>query len=63
MSPGAEIDLLLRRADARLVRQRKHRIFRFPDGRIFVQANTASDVRAEKNSLSVLRRLIREVPA
>jgi hypothetical protein len=63
MSPSAEIAVLLRNADATLVRRRKHEIYRLRCGRIFVRSCTPSDCRSEKNSLSVLKRLVREVPA
>jgi hypothetical protein len=63
MTRTAEIDFLLRIHHAQLVRTKKHRVFKLANGKIFVQSNSASDVRAEKNSLSVLRRLVREVPA
>lgn len=49
----------LKRAGAVLVRQHKHQIWRLPDGRNFVMANTASDHRAEKNQIQVLRRMLR----
>jgi predicted RNA binding protein YcfA (HicA-like mRNA interferase family) len=51
-----EILAMLNDAGARLARQRKHRIFRFPDGRIWVVPKTPSDVHAWKNNLSDLRR-------
>lgn len=42
----------------RLVRQKRHLVFRFPDGRKFVVPKTPSDLRAWRNSLSILMRLL-----
>jgi predicted RNA binding protein YcfA (HicA-like mRNA interferase family) len=47
---------ILNDAGAVLARQRKHRIFRFRDGRIWVVPKTPSDVHAWRNNLSDLRR-------
>jgi hypothetical protein len=63
MSRTAEIQYLLKVHRAVLIRERKHKIFRFPDGRIFVQSATPGDCFAERNALATLRRLVREVPA
>jgi hypothetical protein len=63
MSRSAEIQYLLRLHRAVLIRERKDKIFRFPDGRIFVVATSPSDHRAERNNLATLRRLVREVRA
>lgn len=41
-----------------LARQRKHRVWKFPDGRIFVMPSTPSDRKAEANSMSDLRRFL-----
>lgn len=49
----------LKRCGAKLVRQHKHQVWRLPDGRNFVMANTASDHRAEKNQMRDLRRMLR----
>lgn len=49
----------LKRCGAVLVRQHKHQVWRLPNGRNFVMANTASDHRAEKNQIQVLRRMLR----
>lgn len=43
----------------RLVRRKRHLVFRFPDGRKFVAPKTPSDLRAWRNSLSVLMRFLR----
>ena len=42
----------------RLVRRKRHLVFRFPDGRKFVAPSTPSDLRAWRNSLSVLMRFL-----
>jgi hypothetical protein len=59
-----EVLTTLNRAGAVLARQRKHKIFRFPDGRIWVVPKSPSDVHAWRNNLSDLRRRLnhRTVP-
>lgn len=49
----------LKRAGAVLVRQRKHQVWRLPDGRNFVMAATPSDGRASANQIQMLRRILR----
>jgi predicted RNA binding protein YcfA (HicA-like mRNA interferase family) len=44
-----------------LVRQRKHKIYRNPDGLTFVVASTPSDRQAPQNALSTLKRILRQV--
>jgi hypothetical protein len=51
-----EVLTTLNRAGAVLARQRKHKIFRFPDGRIWVLPKSPSDTRAWLNNLCNLRR-------
>jgi len=41
-----------------LVRQRKHHIYRFPSGKVFVVPNTPSDIRAWHHSMATLKRLL-----
>ena len=41
-----------------LVRQRKHHVYRFPSGKVFVVPNTPSDVRAWHSSLATLKRVL-----
>ena len=53
-----EIDKLLHENGAVLVRQNKHRVYRFPDGREVVMASTPSDHRATLNKLTFLRRML-----
>jgi hypothetical protein len=57
MSPHhREVLNLLRDAGAELAREKRHKVYRFRDGRIWVCPSTASDCRAWLNNLSNLRR-------
>ena len=57
MSPQKrEVLTILHNTGATLVRQKRHQIFRFPDGRIWVVPKTPSDTHAWRNNLSDLRR-------
>jgi hypothetical protein len=47
----------------RLVRQKKHRIYRFPTGLVFTTASTPSDARTWLNSLADLKRLLGVQPS
>lgn len=49
----------LKRAGAVLVRNKNHQIWRLPNGRNYVMAQTPSDWRAEQKQMSVLRRLLK----
>lgn len=51
-----QIEKLLRASGAVLVRTRKHRVYRLPNGRNYVIAATASDRRAQANQVAELRR-------
>jgi hypothetical protein len=53
---------LLQEHNFELVRQRKHKIYRNPDGITFVLASTPSDRNASDNALATLRRVLRGVP-
>lgn len=53
-----EILRLLKENGAVLARENGHRVWRLRDGRMFTMSSTPSDVRALKNALSVLRRLL-----
>jgi hypothetical protein len=53
-----EIYSLLKQHGAILERDRKHRVYRFPDGRTFTLPSTCSDVRGYKNGLAMLRRFL-----
>jgi hypothetical protein len=54
----SEIKTLLRRHRFALVAQNKHYKFQNPEGRVFVCAKTPSDLRAWRNSLTTLKRVI-----
>jgi hypothetical protein len=56
MSPQREVFTILNDAGAVLARQRKHKIFRFQDGHIWVVPSSPSDSRAWLNNLAGLRR-------
>lgn len=53
-----KVTATLQSHQAEVVRRTKHIIWKLPNGRIFVQPGTPSDWRAEKNQLSVIRRLV-----
>lgn len=53
-----EIDALLKEHGAVLDRTKKHRVWKLPDGRIWVQGSTPSDVRAARNNLAQLRKML-----
>lgn len=53
-----ELEDIMRVAGMVLVRERKHRVYRHPSGRIFVTAKTASDRRAIANNIAELRRFL-----
>jgi hypothetical protein len=56
MSPQHEVFTILNNVGAVLVRQRKHKIFRFPSGLIWVVPCSPSDSRAWMNNLASRRR-------
>ena len=58
MSTEDEIRKLLRDHGAVLIRQRKHAIYRFPDGRIFSMSSTPSARSAPFDTLRTLRRML-----
>lgn len=55
---ASEVDLLLKNAGAVLIRKRKHEVWRLPDGRNFVRAQTPSDKKADVNSLTDLKKIL-----
>ncbi|MGA8489392.1 MAG: hypothetical protein WB711_03155 [Terriglobales bacterium] len=59
MNPQDQLMELLEQHKFDLVRQRKHRIYRNPDGLVFVTASTPSDRRSPHNALADLRRILR----
>lgn len=56
--PRDEQDRIFRQHGAVLVRQRKHEIWRFPDGKTFTRPKTPSDVCSDKNSLMCLKSML-----
>lgn len=54
-----KIHRALKLAGEVLLRQRKHQIWRLPDGRNYIIATTPGDWRAEQNQLTDLRRMLR----
>lgn len=56
--PQDEVARLLRAHGAVLVRGKKHKVYRFPDGRSFTHASTPSDTHAWANSLRSLRTVL-----
>src|SRR6266699_1375539 len=56
MSPHDQIAKLLNDHGAVLIRQRKHQIWRLPDGRSVTIASTPSDHRAAWKTVALLRR-------
>lgn len=58
MDVDAEIRSLLKEHGAVLERTKKHKVWSFPDGRIWVEGSTPSDVRAARNNLSDLRKML-----
>ena len=57
-----EIEHLLHRTGAKLLRRKRHEIYRLESGGNFVQASTPSDWRRSRNSLGVLRRILKPHP-
>lgn len=51
----------LKKCGAELLRQRNHQVWRLPTGENFVISASTSDIRAEKNNLSVLRKKLKGV--
>jgi predicted RNA binding protein YcfA (HicA-like mRNA interferase family) len=60
MNPQDQLIKLLRENSFNLVRQRKHKIYRNPEGRMFVISSTPSDRQAPQNALSTLKRVLRQ---
>ena len=48
----------LKRIGAVLIRQKRHQVWRLPDGRNYVMAKTPSDWRAQQKQISALRRML-----
>src|SRR5580704_8020529 len=62
MDSKEEVFRLLKEHKASLIRQRRHRVYRLPDGRIFVTSLTQTDERGWRNCLAQLRKLLGAVP-
>ena len=58
MNPTTEINRLLEDSGAVLIRRKKHLVYRLPNGTIYTRAKTASDHRAERNNVSILRHML-----
>lgn len=59
MNDREEVEALIRTHGGVLVRSRKHRVYRFPDGRCFTLSSTPGDsVHAELNNLTDLRHFL-----
>lgn len=58
MDKSREIESILKEHGAVLHRRKKHLVWRFPDGKIFIQASTASDERSIANNLGDLKKLL-----
>jgi len=62
MDSKEEVFRLLKEHKAEFIRQRRHRIYRLPNGRIFVTGVTQTDERGWRNRLAQLRKLLGVVP-
>lgn len=58
MTALAKHDALLRQHNFILVRQNKHKVYRNPEGKVYVVGNTPSDCRWAQNALRTLKRVI-----
>lgn len=58
--PEKQLKALLHQSGAKLVRHKRHLVYRLADGRAFVQPNTGSDRRGILNALADLRKLLAE---
>jgi hypothetical protein len=54
----AKHDALLRQHKFVLIRHNKHRVYRNPEGKVYVVGNTPSDWRWAMNALKTLKRVI-----
>jgi hypothetical protein len=62
VSAQTQVYEILNGCGAVLVRRRKHKVYKFPNGKTFVVANTPSDIHAASNQLTDLRRTIGMTP-
>lgn len=58
MNPEIEVKKLLKDSCARLVRTKRHLVWKLPNGRTFTQAGTPSDPNAGWSELRDLRRAL-----
>lgn len=54
MNERKDVEELIRQHGGKLARQKKHHVWKFPDGRNFVMAATPGDIRAERNNMANL---------
>jgi hypothetical protein len=53
-----DVEALIKQHGGKLVRTKRHFVYRFPDGRCFTLAGTPSDMNAELNNMTTLRRFL-----
>jgi hypothetical protein len=53
-----DVEALIKQYGGKLVRKRRHFVYRFPDGRCFTLSGTPSDRLAELNNMALLRRFL-----
>jgi hypothetical protein len=58
MNERKDVEELIRKHGGKLVRAKKHHVWRFPDGRNFVMSNTPSDIRADRNNIMNLYKFL-----
>ena len=59
MNERKDVEALIKEHGGVLVRQKKHQVWKFPDGRIFTMASTPGDcVHAERNNMTDLRNFL-----
>ena len=60
--PKTTMELLIEQSGGKLVRQRKHKVYRFPNGATFVVGSTPECPLAYDNALAYLKRLLGVYP-
>jgi hypothetical protein len=58
MDPRDEATELLIEAGATVARQKKHEVWKLPDGRIWTRSKTPSDSHSDQNNLSDLKKML-----
>lgn len=53
-----DVEALIKQYGGKLVRTKRHFVYKFPDGRCFTLACTPSDVNAELNNMAKLRKFL-----